>query len=105
MAYAVRQRTHEIGIRMALGAGRGEVIGMVVRNAMRLAVWGAVFGVLGALAVTRVLASLLLYGVSPTDPAVIGGVAALLAIVALLASWLPARRASAVEPMVALRSE
>jgi putative ABC transport system permease protein len=105
MAYAVRQRTHEIGIRMALGAGRGDVIGMVVRNAMRLAVWGATFGVLGALAVTRVLSSLLLYGVSPTDPVVIGGVAALLAVVALLASWLPARRASAVDPMVALRSE
>jgi putative ABC transport system permease protein len=105
MAYAVRQRTHEIGIRMALGAGRGEVIRMVVRNAMRLALWGATFGVLGALAVTRVLASLLLYGVSPTDPVVIGGVAALLAVVALLASWLPAHRASAVDPMVTLRSE
>ena len=105
MAYAVRERTHEIGIRMALGAGRGEVIGMVVRNAMRLAVWGATFGVLAALAVTRVLSSLLLYGVSPTDPAVMGGVAALLAIVALLASWLPARRATAVDPMAVLRSE
>jgi putative ABC transport system permease protein len=105
MAYAVRQRTHEIGIRMALGAGRGEVIAMVVRNAMRLALWGATFGVLGALGVARVLASLMLYGVSPTDPAVIGGVAALLAIVALLASWLPAHRASAVDPMIALRSE
>jgi predicted permease len=105
MAYAVRERTHEIGIRMALGAGRGEVIGMVVRNAMRLVVWGTVLGVLGALGVTRILASLLLYGVRPTDPVVMGGVAALLAVVALLASWLPARRASAVDPMVALRSE
>jgi ABC-type antimicrobial peptide transport system permease subunit len=105
MAYAVRERTHEIGIRMALGAGRGEVVGMVVRNAMRLAIWGAVFGVLGALAVTRVLSSLLLYGVRPTDPAVLGGVTALLAVVALLASWLPARCASAVDPMIALRSE
>ena len=105
MAYAVRERTHEIGIRMALGAGRKEVIGMVVRNAMRLVVWGTAIGVLGALAAARVLSSLLLYGVSPTDPAVMGGVAALLAVVALLASWLPARRASAVDPMVALRSE
>ena len=105
MAYAVRQRTHEIGIRMALGAGRGEVVGLVVRHAMRLALWGATLGVLGALGVARVLASLMLYGVSPTDPAVIGGVAALLAIVALLASWLPARRATAVDPMIALRSE
>jgi ABC-type transport system, involved in lipoprotein release, permease component len=78
---------------------------MVVRNAMRLVLWGAALGVLGALAVTRVLASLLLYGVSATDPTVIGGVAALLAIVALLASWLPARRASAIDPMIALRSE
>ncbi len=102
---AVRQRAHEIGIRMALGAGRGEVVGMVVRNAMRLVVWGAAFGVLGALAITRVLSSLLLYGVSPADPAVIVGVAALLTIVALLASWLPARRASAIDPMIALRSE
>lgn len=105
MAYAVRQRTHEIGIRMAPGAGRGEVVGMVVRHAMRLAAWGATFGVFGALGVTRVLASLMLYGVSPTDRAVIGGVAALLAIVTLLASWLPAHRASAVDPMIALRSE
>jgi ABC-type antimicrobial peptide transport system permease subunit len=105
MAYAVRERTHEIGIRMALGAGRKEVTGMVVRNAMRLVVWGTAIGVLGALAAARVLSSLLLYGVSPTDPAVMGGVAALLAAVALLASWLPARRASAVDPMVALRSE
>jgi hypothetical protein len=105
MAFAVRQRAHEIGIRMALGAGCGEVVGMVVRNAMRLVMLGATFGVLGALAVTRVLSSLLLYGVSPTDPTVILGVAALLAIVALLASWLPARRASAIDPMIALRSE
>jgi ABC-type antimicrobial peptide transport system permease subunit len=105
MAYAVRQRTSEIGIRMALGAGRGEVVAMVMRHAMRLAVWGATFGVLGALAVTRVLASLMLYGVSPTDPVVIGGVAALLTIVTFLASWLPARRATSIDPMIALRSE
>lgn len=104
MMYAVLQRTHEIGIRMALGASRGDVVRMVVRDAGRLASWGAVFGVLAALAVTRVLPSML-YDVRPADPAVIGAVAALLAIVALMASWLPARRAIAVDPMVALRAE
>lgn len=105
MMYAVLQRTHEIGIRMALGAGRGEVVRMVVRDAARLAAWGAAFGVLAALAATRVLASLMLYDVHPTDPTVIGAVAALLATVALVASWLPVRRATAVDPMVALRAE
>ncbi|HEX6964647.1 MAG TPA: ABC transporter permease [Gemmatimonadaceae bacterium] len=104
MMYAVLQRTHEIGIRMALGADRRAVVGMIVRDAFRLVAWGAAFGVLGALGVTRVL-SLLLYHVSAADPTVIGSIAALLAIVALLASWLPARRATAVDPMLALRSE
>jgi putative ABC transport system permease protein len=104
MMYAVLHRTHEFGIRMALGADRGDVVGMVVRDAMRLIGWGAAFGVLGALAVTRVL-PFMLYNVSAADPAVIGGIAALLAIVALLASWLPVRRATAVDPMRALRSE
>jgi ABC-type antimicrobial peptide transport system permease subunit len=104
MMYAVLQRTHEIGIRMALGADRGDVVRMVVSDAGRLVAWGAALGVLGALAATRVL-PFMLYGVSATDPVVIGGIAALLAIVALLASWLPARRATAVDPMIALRSE
>jgi putative ABC transport system permease protein len=104
MMYAVLQRTHEIGIRMALGADRAVVIGMVVRDAGRLIGWGAVFGVVGAVAVTRVL-PFMLYQVSAADPKVIGEIAALLAAVALLASWLPVRRATAVDPMIALRSE
>ncbi|HEX5438798.1 MAG TPA: FtsX-like permease family protein, partial [Gemmatimonadaceae bacterium] len=104
MMYAVLQRTHEIGIRMALGADRSAVIRMIVRDAVRLVAWGAAFGVLGALAVSHGL-PLMLYQVSPIDPKVIGAVAALLALVALLASWLPARRATAVDPIIALRSE
>jgi predicted permease len=104
MMYAVVQRTHEIGVRMALGANRAEVIRMIVRDGVRLAAWGSVFGVLGALAVTRIL-PLMLYQVRATDPAVIGGISVLLAVVTLVASWLPARRATAVDPMIALRSE
>jgi predicted permease len=104
MMYAVVQRLHEIGIRMALGANRGEVVRMVVGGAVRLVAWGALAGLLGALAITRVL-SLMLYNVSPSDPVVIGGIVALLTATALLASWLPARRATAVDPMIALRSE
>ena len=104
MMYAVLQRTHEIGIRMALGADRSEVVGIVVRDAMRLIGWGAAFGVLAALAVTRAL-PFMLYEVSAADPTIIVGIAALLALVALMASWLPARRATAVDPMIALRSE
>ena len=104
MMFAVLQRTHEIGIRVALGARRGDVVRMVVRQAMHLIAWSAALGGLGALALSRVL-SLMLYHVSPADPMVIGGIAALLAMVALLASWLPARRATAVDPMIALRSE
>ncbi|MGH7632676.1 MAG: ABC transporter permease, partial [Gemmatimonadaceae bacterium] len=104
MMYAVLQRTHEIGVRMALGADRSRVVQMVVRDAARLAAWGAGLGVLGVLAVTRVLSGLL-YDVSAADPAVIGGIAVLLATVAVVASWLPARRATTVDPMIALRSE
>jgi predicted permease len=101
---AVLQRTHEIGIRVALGADRSEVVRMIVRDAGRLIGWAATFGVLGALAVARVLPSLL-YGVSATDPAIIGGIAVLFAVVGLLASWLPARRATGIDPMHALRCD
>jgi len=104
MMYAVLQRTHEIGIRLALGADRGDVVRMVVRDALRLIAWGTGFGLLGAFAVTRVLPSML-YRVSAADPAVNGAIVVLLALVALVASWLPARRATAVDPMTALRSE
>lgn len=104
MMYAVVQRTNEIGIRMALGADRGEVVRMIVRDAAHLVGWGAALGVLGSLAAIRVL-PFMLYHVSAADPGVISGIAALLAVVALLASWFPARRATAVDPMIALRSE
>lgn len=104
MTYAVLQRTHEIGIRIALGADRGKVVRMIVRDAARLILWGSALGVLGALAVMRVL-PFMLYDVSAADPKVIGAIALLLGTVALLASWFPARRATAVDPMIALRSD
>jgi len=91
---------------MALGADRRAVIRMIVREAMRLVAWGAALGGLGAFGITRVLSSMLmLYHESAADPAVIGGIAALLAVVALVAAWLPARRATIIDPMIALRSE
>jgi len=104
MAYAVAQRTREMGIRMALGARQRDVLALVIRQGMRLAVIGIMLGLGGAVAGTRVLSSLL-YDVTPTDPLTLAGVAMLLAIVALLACWFPARRATRVDPTVALRSE
>ncbi len=104
MAVAVVQRTKEIGIRMALGAVRRDVVTLVVRQGFTLAAAGLTLGVVGALAVTRVLRSLL-FSVSATDPAVFGGIIALLAGVALVACYLPARRAARVDPMTALRHE
>ncbi|HEU4585574.1 MAG TPA: ABC transporter permease [Gemmatimonadaceae bacterium] len=103
MSYAVAQRTREMGIRMALGARPRDVLSLVVRQGMTLALLGIALGIIGALAVTRLLASML-YGVAPTDPATFTGVAALLAAVALLACWLPARRAARVDPTVATGS-
>lgn len=104
MSYMVNQRRHELGIRIALGAAAGQVMSMVVREAMLLAGAGVVIGVLASLAVTRYL-STLLYGISATDPLTLGIVASLLAVVALIASWIPARRATRVHPIQALRYE
>lgn len=104
MAYAVTQRTREMGIRMALGAQQRDVLRLVLRQGMLLAGIGIVLGLGGALAATRLLASLL-YGVTPTDPTTLAGVVLLLGVVALFACWIPALRATRVEPTVALRGE
>jgi putative ABC transport system permease protein len=104
LAYSVTQRTHEIGIRMALGAERRNVLSLVLLRTLFLAGTGVVFGTAGALAATRVLARFL-YEIKPTDPATFAIVAALLTGVALLAGLIPARRATKVDPMVALRYE
>jgi putative ABC transport system permease protein len=104
LAYSVAQRTKEIGIRMALGAERRDVLAMVVRRTFVLAAAGVALGALGALAVTRVLARFL-YEIKPTDPGAFATVAGLLTCVALMAGLIPARRATKVDPMVALRYE
>jgi putative ABC transport system permease protein len=104
LSYTVAQRNREIGIRMALGADRQKVGRLIVGQGARLVLAGLGIGLLGALAVSRVL-STLLYGVSPSDPATLASVALTLGGVALLASWLPARRAARVDPMVVLREE
>jgi ABC-type antimicrobial peptide transport system permease subunit len=103
-SYAVSQQTQEIGIRMALGAQKSDVLKMVVGHGLALALIGVSLGSLGAFGVVGLLKSLL-YGVSATDPLTFAGVAALLILAALVACWLPARRAAKVDPMTALRSE
>ncbi len=104
MSYDVARRTHEIGIRMALGAQRRDVVGLVLRETMLLVVIGVIIGLSAALASTRLITSLL-YGLTPNDPLTIALAALLLFVVAALAGYLPARRASRVDPMVALRHE
>ena len=104
MAYSVAQRTREIGVRMALGASRSNILRLAIGHGMRLVMSGIVIGAAMSLATARVMNSLL-FGLSPTDPVTYAGVALLLTIVALLACWVPARRATKVDPMVALRFE
>lgn len=104
IAYFVEQRTREIGIRVALGATRGDIVKLVVRQALTLSALGVVFGVAGALMLTRAIASLL-FAVSPSDPLSFVAMIVLLIAVAMLASYVPARRATKVDPLVALRYE
>jgi predicted permease len=104
MSHVVAQRTREIGIRVALGARTSWILWMTVRQGLALVALGVAAGLLGALASTRILRAML-YGVSPTDPVLFAAVPCLFAIVAVIASWAPARRAAGVNPIIAMRSE
>jgi ABC-type antimicrobial peptide transport system permease subunit len=104
MSYSVAQRTRELGIRIALGAGRGALRRLVVGQAMVLAIGGLAIGLIAALLLSTTLEKML-FDLKPTDPATFASVAAVLFVVALVASWLPARKAARVDPVVALRAE
>jgi putative ABC transport system permease protein len=104
LSFQMAQRTHEIGVRIALGATRRDVWRLVIGRAAKVAIIGVVIGLLSAFALTRLMVSLL-YQVQPTDPVIFASVAALVLVVALLAAYVPARRAMRVDPMVALRYE
>ncbi len=104
IAYAVAQRTQELGVRTALGATRADVFRLVVRQGLVLALLGVAIGIPAAVALTRVIASQL-YGVTATDPATLAAAAVLFVSIALLACSIPARRATKVDPLVALRAE
>jgi putative ABC transport system permease protein len=104
LAYAVSERLHEIGVRMALGAVRGDVVALVVGRGMALSATGLLAGLVGAVFLARLLSGLL-FGVSAGDLTIFGGVSAVLLLVAFLACWIPAERASRVDPMLALRHD
>jgi ABC-type antimicrobial peptide transport system permease subunit len=104
MSFIVNQRAREIGVRVALGAQSADVIRLFLNQGMKLTAIGVVFGLLGAVAISRLLAVVLI-DLSPFDPLAFGGVAVFLSIVALLACYLPARRATKMDPMIALRCE
>ena len=104
LAYSVAQRSRELGLRMALGAQRGDLLRMVVESGLKLAVVGIASGVVGGFVTARLIASLL-FGVAPTDAATFAGVCVVLFVAAMMASYIPAHRATKVDPMVALRYE